>query len=127
MFHVAQNSGMATYRWNGNRFVDKDGNPMVDPSVPFVPVIPQFMKPMPEYRSPVDGRLISSRQERKDDLDRNNCREWEKSDSPTGGKFRNERMAKKYGGVVAEEYRDHPVNVEWRDKQKSQPSTTSAA
>mgnify|MGYP000199170381 FL=1 len=113
---------MARYLWNGTAFVDKDGNPAVDPSAPYVPVRPMIMAPMPEYQSPIDGRVISSRMERKDDLERNNCREWDTADSPTGGKFRNERFAKKFGGTVAEEFRDHPVNAEWRDQHKHKQS-----
>jgi len=71
----------------------------------YTPSSPMIMKPMPEYQSPVDNRVINSRQERKDDLKRNNCVEWEPSMSPTQGKFRNERFAKKRGLTVAEEYR----------------------
>lgn len=66
---------------------------------------PFIMKPMPAYRSPVDGRVISSRQERKDDLKRNNCVEYEPSLSPTKGKFRNPDFCKKRGLEVSEEFR----------------------
>lgn len=102
---------MARYRWNGRDYVDGDGNPMVDPSAPYVPVVPHIISDIPEYRSPVDGKLISSRSSRRDDLERNNCREWEPSDSPTGGKFRNARFAAKVPGAeVAEEFRELPMN-----------------
>lgn len=107
---------MARYIWNGSTFVDLDGNPMVDPSAPYVRAVPQIMRDIPEYRSPIDGRLISSRSQRRYDLEANNCREWEPSDSPTGGKFRTERMARKYGGLVAEEYRDLPINQQYREQ-----------
>jgi hypothetical protein len=89
---------------------------MVDPSAPYVPVVPQIISDIPEYRSPIDGSLITSRSHRRYDLEKNNCREWEPSDSPTGGKFRSERMARKWGGVVAEEHRDNPINQEYREK-----------
>lgn len=106
---------MAKYLWNGKAFVDGEGNPMVDPSAPYVPAIPQIMRDIPEYRSPVDGALISSRSTRRYDLEKNNCRDWEPSDSPTGGKFRNERFARKIpGAVVAEEYRDLEMNQRFR-------------
>ena len=105
---------MAKYTFNGRTFVDGDGNPMVDPSAPYVPVVPQIMRDIPEYRSPVDGSLITSRSHRRYDLDKNNCRAWEPEDSPTKGKFRNERMARKAGGVVAEEYRDLEMNQRFR-------------
>jgi hypothetical protein len=66
---------------------------------------PIIMKPMPTYRSPIDGRVINSRQERKDDLKRHNCVEYEPSMSPTKGKFRNEHFCKKHGFQVSEEFR----------------------
>lgn len=102
---------MARYFFNGTTFVDRDGNPMVDPSAPYVPAVPQIMRDIPEYRSPIDGTLISSRSTRRYDLEKNDCREWQPSDSPTGGKFKNARFARKIPGAqVAEEYRDLPMN-----------------
>lgn len=101
---------MATYKWNGTEFVDRDGNPMVDRAAPFVPSVPQVMRDIPEYRSPIDGSMITSRSHRRYDLEKNNCREWEPSDSPTQGKLRNARFARKIGQQVADEYRDHPLN-----------------
>jgi hypothetical protein len=68
----------------------------------------QVMSDIPEYRSPIDGSLIGSRSARRYDLEKNNCREWEPSDSPTGGKIRNHRFAKKWGLTVSEEFRDAP-------------------
>lgn len=105
---------MAKYTWNGKAFVDRDGNPMVDPAAPYFRVLPQIMSDIPEYRSPIDGSLIGSRSARRYDLEKNNCREWEPSDSPTGGKFKNERFAKKWGHQVSEEFRDLPLNEEFR-------------
>lgn len=66
---------------------------------------PIYMKPMPTYRSPVDGRVINSRQERKDDLKRNGCIEWDDSMSPTKGKFKNPDFCAKRGLQVSEEFR----------------------
>jgi hypothetical protein len=111
---MTQTSVMARFVFNGTEFVDSDGNPMVDRSAPYVPVVPQIMRDIPEYRSPIDGTLISSRSSRRYDLERNNCREWEPSDSPTGGKLRNARFANKIGKPVAEEYRDLPLNQQFR-------------
>lgn len=105
---------MAKYLWRNGRFEDAAGNPMVDPSAPYVRVLPQIMSDIPEYRSPIDGSLIGSRSARRYDLEKNNCREWEPSDSPTGGKLRNERFANKWGQQVSEEYRDLPVNEAFR-------------
>lgn len=99
---------MAKYLWNGATFVDRDGNPMVDPNAPYVRVLPQIISDIPEYRSPIDGKLIGSRSERRYDLEANNCREWAPEDSPTGGKIRNHRFAAKRGLQVSDEYRDLP-------------------
>lgn len=99
---------MAKYVWNGKTFVDRQGKPMVDPSAPYVRALPQVMRDIPEYTSPIDGSLITSRSHRRYDLEKNNCREWEPSDSPTGGKFKNKRFAEKWGFEVSEEYRDLP-------------------
>lgn len=85
---------------------------------------PQIMRDIPEYASPIDGKLITSRSHRREDLERNNCREWEPSDSATGGKFRNERFAKKVGATVAEEFRDLPMNQAFR---AGEPEATGKA
>lgn len=108
------------YKWDGKQFVDPDGRPMVDPSAPYVRVLPQVIPDIPEYRSPIDGKLITSRSARRYDLEKNGCREWEPSDSPTGGKFKNERFARKHGHQVSEEFRDLPLNQEFRAKEKLQ-------
>jgi hypothetical protein len=98
---------MPTFKRDQNgRWVDKKtGEPLNAPGKPFTPSMPMIMKPMPTYQSPIDGRPINSRQERIDDLKRNNCVEWEPSMSPTKGKFRNKRFAKKRGLTIAEEYK----------------------
>ncbi len=48
---------------------------------------PQVMRDIPEYRSPVDGKVISSRSTRRNDLKANGCVEWE----PGIGKGRYQR------------------------------------
>lgn len=40
---------------------------------------PMVVRDIPEYRSPIDGRIIGSRSERREDLKRNNCVEYEPS------------------------------------------------
>lgn len=35
---------------------------------------------IPDYRSPIDGRVISGKVKRRDDLRRNGCRPWEGSE-----------------------------------------------
>lgn len=68
-------------------------------------VMPTVISDIPEYRSPIDGRVIASRSERRDDLKRNNCVEYEPSMSPTKGKYRNPSFCAKRGLEVSEEYR----------------------
>lgn len=65
---------------------------------------PMVMRDIPEYRSPIDGRVIGSRSTRRDDLKRNNCIEWDPALSPTRGKpaFKNARFAKKHGLKLSE-------------------------
>lgn len=83
---------------------------MVDRAAPYVPAMPQIIADIPDYRSPITGEMITSRSQRRYDLEKHNCREWEPSDSPTKGKLRNARFAKKLGKSVDEEFRDHPLN-----------------
>ena len=96
---------MARYVWTNGDFVDAiSGEPMPVPPrdglcVPFV------VSDIPDYRSPVDGRLISGRSQRREDLIRNNAVEWEPSLSPTKGKIRNKKFAAKHGLQVSEEFR----------------------
>jgi len=66
---------------------------------------PMVMSDIPDYQSPIDGRVIGSRSERREDLKRNNCVEYEPSMSPTKGKFKNAAFCKKHGLEVSEEFR----------------------
>ena len=68
-------------------------------------VAPSVMSDIPGYLSPIDGRPIGSRSERRDDLKRNNCVEYEPSLSPTKGKFRNKQFCEKRGIQISEEFR----------------------
>jgi len=96
---------MARYRWTGAEFVDRStGEPMAKPFAGRI-VMPTVISDIPEYRSPIDGRVIASRSERRDDLKRNNCVEYEPSMSPTKGKYRNPSFCAKRGLEVSEEYR----------------------
>ncbi|MER9533037.1 hypothetical protein NKI89_24970 [Mesorhizobium sp. M0309] len=67
--------------------------------------MPHVISDILEYRSPVDGALIGSRSQRRDDLKKHNCVEYEPSLSPTKGKFRNAEFCKKRGLKVSEEFR----------------------
>lgn len=93
------------YVWRGNGFIEKfTGRKMIVPSREKL-CAPTVIPDIPEYRSPVDGRMVGSRSERRDDLKRNNCVEWEPSLSPTKGKFKNPKFCAKRGLQVAEEFR----------------------
>jgi hypothetical protein len=92
------------YTWRENGFYDRDGNPMVKPFAGQI-VMPSVLSDIPEYRSPIDGKPITSRSHRREDLARNNC--VDARDLPTlGGKFKNKRFAAKRGLQLSEEYRD---------------------
>lgn len=84
---------MAVYVWRGGHWVDKatgDRAP-VRAEIPSVHV----WSDIPEYRSPIDGRLISSRSQRREDLKRNNCVEIDPPKRPRG--YKNPRFAEKHG------------------------------
>lgn len=89
---------MPTYVYRNGRMVDKaTGEPMVDPSQPFKPVTPMHIADIQPYLSPVDGKYVSGRRAKADDLKRTGCVDAADLPSPTGGKLRNAKIAKKYG------------------------------
>lgn len=97
---------MTIYVFRDGDYVNKaTGEPMNDPTVPFVVSAPMIMKGMETYQSPIDGKAINSRQERKDDLKANNCVEYEPSLSPVKDGFKNKRFAKKHGLELGEAYK----------------------
>lgn len=95
------------YVMRDGHYVDKrTGEPLLTEVERARPIpTPQVIRDIPEYRSPIDGRLIGSRSERRDDLKRNNCVEYEPSLSPTKGKFKNPDFCAKRGLQVSEEFR----------------------
>lgn len=95
---------MARYVWRDGGFYDRaTGEKMAVREGPLC--CPTVISDIPAYRSPIDGRVIGSRSERRDDLKRNNCVEFEPSMSPTKGKFRNPEFCRKRGLQVSEEFR----------------------
>jgi hypothetical protein len=66
---------MAIYVWrDGVGFVDKTtGEPMHIPDRGGEICCPRVEKDIEPYRSPIDGRLISSRSQQRDDLAKNGC------------------------------------------------------
>lgn len=76
--------------------VDKaTGEPMV--TGPFRPVTPMHVPDIQPYLSPVDGRYVSGRRAKADDLARTGCIDAADIASPTGGRFRNKEFAQKRG------------------------------
>ncbi len=92
-------------RRNGEMVEKTSGVPMLTAEDRAKPVaVPYIMSDIPEYRSPIDGRVIGSRNQRRDDLKRHGCVEYEPSISPTKGKIRNKAFAAKRGLKVSEEF-----------------------
>lgn len=84
-----------TYVWRDGQFVDKrTGEPMEKPFAGQL-CAPMVVSDTPDYRSPIDGRLISGRAQRREDLKRNNCVEIDPPARPRG--FKNPRFAAKHG------------------------------
>jgi len=96
---------MARYVWRDGQFVERSTGRLMETPFAGRIVMPIVVSDIPEYRSPVDGRLITSRSARREDLKRNGCVEYEPSLSPTKGKFKNPHFTEKRGLQVSEEFR----------------------
>jgi hypothetical protein len=86
---------MPRYVWREDGFVDRStGQPMQvrDRNAICTPAV---IRDVPEYRSPVDGSLITSRSHQREDLKRNDCVLAEPRKNPRG--YKNEAWAKKRG------------------------------
>jgi hypothetical protein len=87
------------YVYRDGRMVDRDGLPMLSRNEmahnESQICAPMVMRDIPDYRSPIDGRWITTRSERREDLRRNNCVE---ADPPKRKwRLKNERFAAKRG------------------------------
>lgn len=98
---------MTTFVNRNGQWVDKaTGEPMLTEEQRKAPIaVPNIIFDIPAYESPIDGRLITSRSERREDLKRNNCIDARDFPSATGGKIRSPKIAAKYGMQVSEEFR----------------------
>ena len=98
---------MPKFVLRNGQWVDKaTGEPMLTEEQRKAPIaLPNIIFDIPSYQSPIDGRWITTRSERRDDMARNNCVDYRDFKSPTGGKIRNEKFAKKRGLKVSEEFR----------------------
>lgn len=87
---------MATYVWKNSQWVcKKTGRPMDKPFAGQVTAPAAIVPDLPDYRSPIDGRVVSGRAARREDLRRNNCVEIDPPARPRG--FKNPRFAAKHG------------------------------
>lgn len=96
---------MTKYYWRNGRHEDAYGNPMPLPHKGAI-CAPFLVKPMPEYSSPIDGRPITTRHERREDMKRNGCVEYEPSMVKADRVLTNERFAAKHGFQVGEKLQD---------------------
>jgi hypothetical protein len=90
---------MATFVYCSTRkiMVNKETRePMVDPSKPFVPVTPMHIPDIQPYLSPVSGEYVSGRRAKAEDLAKHNCIDASDLPSPTGGKIKSRKLARKY-------------------------------
>jgi len=102
---------MAIYTWNNQqlKFVDRHTGEAMHLPYQGQVCMPSVQSDIPEYRSPIDGKPITSRSHRREDLARNNCVDARDLPRAKGqqdvGKFKNARFAQKYGLPLAEEFK----------------------
>lgn len=68
------------------------------------PCCPMVISDIPEYASPIDGKMITSRSHRRYDLEANGCREADPPKKRRG--YRNPKFAIKRGLSLNEEARE---------------------
>lgn len=96
---------MAVYVWSERGFVDKStGEAMHIPERDGV-CCPRVESDIEPYRSPIDGRLITSRSQQREDLAKNGCVLAPPSKRKGGG-YNNPSFAVKRGLPLSEEARD---------------------
>lgn len=88
---------MPTYVFRDGQFVDKrTGERMPMPERGEI-CAPQLMPDVPAYASPIDGTMITSRSQRREDLKRNNCVEAGDMPRLNGGFCKDKNFARKHG------------------------------
>lgn len=109
---------MTTYVWSERGFVDKlTSEPMALPAE-YVPAMPMLIRDFVQpFESPMSGKMITSRSELREDLKATGCRIVEPDESPTRGKFRNRRFAKKYNLPLADDAKDYDASEFKQDKE----------
>lgn len=83
---------------------------------------PYTLGDIQEYTSPIDGKPITSRSHRREDLKANNCVEWEPGMSSkasqkgrTPGQYKNPKFARKHGLPLSEEGRVKAKELQQKD------------
>jgi hypothetical protein len=84
---------------------------------------PMGIVDIPAYESPATGKWITSRSERREDLKRSGCREWEGiATERQESEKRKEEDAKKADAAL-----DHTVRKAWQDLPQSKKAAALAA
>lgn len=85
------------YRLKDGRLIGEDGLPMLNQAERERPLqVPRVFSDLPGYTSPIDGSWVEGRRARRYDLESNNCVDANDLPSPTKGRLKNERFAKKH-------------------------------
>lgn len=79
---------MTTYVWRGGKLIEKDKAPPLRKET-------KIYSPTISYVSPITGKEITDRGERREDLKRSGCREVEPSEFKA--EYKNERFINKHG------------------------------
>lgn len=87
-------AAVTRYTWRNGRWRDRNGRPMPVPARDEV-CAPRVISDIPDYRSPIDGKPITSRSQRRYDLESNNCVEVDPPKKPRG--YKNPHWAAKRG------------------------------
>ena len=97
---------MTTYVWRDGCFRNKKTGEPMEVKDPNAICKPYVVGDIPEYRSPIDGRPITSRSHRREDLKRNDCYEMDPPKRKRG--IGNARFAAKHGLPLCEEAASRP-------------------
>jgi len=84
---------------------------------------PMGIVDIPAYESPATGKWITSRSERKEDLKRSGCREWEGMETEKQEAARR----KQYEEAAQDKALDHSVRQAWADLPPSKKAEALAA
>jgi predicted nucleic acid-binding Zn ribbon protein len=84
---------------------------------------PMGIVDIPAYESPATGKWITSRSERKEDLKRSGCREWEGMEAEK----QEAENRKKYEEEAQDKSLDHVVRQAWADLPPSKKAEALAA